>query len=105
MCFVVYGRCGLALSLMWLLNAKGMESSLQLLVVSYMWRLQAAHFGGNSPAMRYRVHSAQPRYCHAMGMIEVIPWLPSRPTRGDAFTGVGHGDISVVVDVGCGCLC
>ncbi len=64
-----------------------------------MWRLQAAHFGGNSPAMRYRVHSAQHRYCHAMGMIEIIPWLPSRPTRGDAFTGVGHGDIIVVVDV------
>lgn len=41
------------------LDVKDAESSLLLVVVIYMWRLQTAHFGGNSPAMCYRVHSTR----------------------------------------------
>ncbi len=42
-------------------------------------------------------------YSHAMGMIKVVSWLPSWPTRGDALTRVvrdGQRCASVDADIG-----
>ena len=66
-CSVVVVCCCICSVGCWL-DVKDAESSLLLVVVIYMWRLQTAHFGGNSPAMCYRVHSTWHTMSHNMNM-------------------------------------